>query len=186
MHLYLQFQSNSKFPIRSSDIRRGVSVCRVPSLYLCCLFAVAQSIVETENGNACGFTLLRHATYANFTPAKAQALRNKFRCEKAKRKISKLLLRVAKTLRWISQKISLCMPWMAYNLCVGVCRLCVCAGGGRGSWPSRLHNYANVLFFGIWKCCLLVGAAANAAQFSQSKRICIIIQSTLPPPMRVC
>lgn len=41
----------------------------------------------------------RHATYANFSPAKAQALRNKFRCEKAKRKISKLLLRVAKTLR---------------------------------------------------------------------------------------
>lgn len=35
----------------------------------------------------------------NFSPAKAQALRNKFRCEKAKRKISKLLLRVAKTLR---------------------------------------------------------------------------------------
>lgn len=129
MHLYLQFQSNSKFPIRSSDITRGVSVCRVPSLYLWCLFAVAQSIVETENGNACGFTLLRHATYANFTPAKAQALRNKFRCEKAKRKISKLLLRVAKTLRWISQKISLCIPWMAYNLGVCVCRLCVCVPG---------------------------------------------------------
>lgn len=72
----------------------------------------------------------------------------------------------------------------ACHVCVCVCW--VCAGCGRGSWPSRLHNYANVLFFGIWKCCLLVGAAANVAQFSQSKRICIIIQSTLPPPMCAC